>query len=439
MIAVDMKENGKGATRIIEIVVRVITDIGSEHLPVWLDLLFSRIAVQEQVLMFGKEARRNDESNNFRKLVEIIAKGGETMVRQREDFVTMLVKIDKEENENEKEEGLERVLLIVKNSLETSSQLNAWMESVDTKYPIKTGKMWTNILKSFSSNVALALGLFFTDFGTDTQFTRSMRTLATRSVENGTEENCTEAFREQLDEIESSCRELSAGFNPTPCSRALEAASVGLKGCFNKEEERYEEGEWNMIFLISLAHMILPWVMCGLGGLLVAWNTKQWRKMLVLMPVVSKIRLFIFDRQINQLRSKETSKANEEEINKLKEEKSVYEGKVTVALLLEANSESSFQFAFQTLFSLPTVILSITSYVTAQHSTSIDATIFTVRNFSILISFTTMAYSFFSIRYGVNGYFLRERKKHIYISLFVSIQGNHYKVCFMNLVFRRAY
>ena len=88
---------------------------------------------------------------------------------------------------------------------------------------------------------------------------------------------------------------------------------------------------------------------------------------------------------------------HEQKIKDLKKEKEEQSETIYLAMQIEANLESSFQFTFQTLYALPVLILSI--YSTSQMQTaSILENLFNLKTFSIEVSFVSMAYSFVRIR-----------------------------------------
>ena len=71
-----------------------------------------------------------------------------------------------------------------------------------------------------------------------------------------------------------------------------------------------------------------------------------------------------------------------------------YENIVNLSLIVEASVESSFQFFFQTVYVLPTIILSFTVV-----SGSFEWTdLFNWKTFSILLSFASFAWAFNTIR-----------------------------------------
>ena len=142
----------------------------------------------------------------------------------------------------------------------------------------------------------------------------------------------------------------------------------------------------------------MPLILCAICGFVLAKRRKQWWKIPDLLPVWAKIKMFYFDLKLNQLMSEQTSPTNEASVKELKEEIEEHQGSVTLALLIEANSESSFQFVFQTLYRLHFLIL-IWQVANKNEMRNSTLSLFDWRNFSILMSFFTMAFSCFAIRY----------------------------------------
>ena len=83
-------------------------------------------------------------------------------------------------------------------------------------------------------------------------------------------------------------------------------------------------------------------------------------------------------------------KKNTELIQELDDQKTV----TTISMILDASFESSFQFLFQGLFSLKTIIFAIMDL----HGGSLTQLV-NWKNVSILLSFLSFAFTSFNIRY----------------------------------------
>ena len=375
----------------------------------WLGSVFSALNAYDQVDLFGKEARKHSLSKPFsmvETLVKYIANGGETMVRQREDLITMLITVDEKEN-IDTDSGAARIIELLKENMESSKQLTDWIESVDSKYPLPAKTKLKRNLLSFFGNIILGFGMFMGDVGTDGLFTYSMINIYQESLINSTN-NDNKFFFTNLIKIEKTCRQIpttsfesNQPFNQTTpfneCLDNLNAASWEVMNSFHNEVDRFSDSNvWYIMFLVSLSHMIIPLVLCIICGFVLARKKKQLWKIPDLLPVWAKIRMFYYDIKLNQLMSEQKSTTNEVCIKELKKEIVEHQGSITLALLIEANSESSFQFVFQTLYRLHVLILIGQA---ANQNEIQNLSLLNLRNLSILMSFFTMAFSCFAIRY----------------------------------------
>ena len=69
---------------------------------------------------------------------------------------------------------------------------------------------------------------------------------------------------------------------------------------------------------------------------------------------------------------------------------------VNLSLIIEASVESSFQFFFQTVFALPNIVLTFTD----PYGTLSWTEMFNWKTFSIILSFVSFAWAFYTIRYS---------------------------------------
>ena len=77
-------------------------------------------------------------------------------------------------------------------------------------------------------------------------------------------------------------------------------------------------------------------------------ENKDWWKIFGTFPIVAKIRNFLLEKDLHKAM---TAPENvETSIKKYKEESDLYKQSISIALLIEASCESSFQFFFQTLY-----------------------------------------------------------------------------------------
>ena len=331
------------------------------------------------------------------------------MVLQREDLLKKMVEVDDRKNENDKENGKTRIIETLKKWLESSHLLTVWIESVENKYPMPRSTKWFKIFLSFC--IALAgIFSFVGDFGSDGFFTNSMGKLYTESLQNETlPNNCTETFQRKFDETVNSCRQISGDSGPIKCLKDLQIASVALENCYYREANRFSDSKhWSWMHDICLSHMVIPLLFCAIVGLVLACQakeTKWWMKMMMTvdtLPVVARIRRFLYERELYQLMSEKKTPENTQAIKDLEEKMKEHQKRATLAFLIEANTEAAFQFSFQSLYSLPLLILSVNAAFQDQRRSDVSLvklfSLFNWSNFSILMSFLTMAYSYYSIR-----------------------------------------
>ena len=117
--------------------------------------------------------------------------------------------------------------------------------------------------------------------------------------------------------------------------------------------------------------------------------------MLAFFPPVARIAGLIAEWKLNCYLV--NPKDNEKKIKEVKEEIAEHDETINLAMQIEANVESSFQFSYQVLYSLPMLVVAIYSTSWAQ-SSSILETILTKKSLSILLSFISIGYSFVTIR-----------------------------------------
>ena len=104
---------------------------------------------------------------------------------------------------------------------------------------------------------------------------------------------------------------------------------------------------------------------------------------------IIECKLFLNNQNIEDS-SYETRKINL--IKELEDQKTI----TTISMILEAGLESSFQFFFQGLFSLPTLVFSITSVFVGDMNMT-DLVNWNI--VSIVMSFLSFAFTSFNIRY----------------------------------------
>ena len=285
--------------------------------PHWLSLVFNGLDVDEQKKLFSRE------NKEVKKLLRHINESD--MIKEREDLITMMIDLDKQENEDP-ENGPSRVIERLKISLETSDKLTEWFDSVDAKYPMPKSRMWKETIIGFITLV-MGLGMFLTDVGTDGSFTDTMRGFQREAMVNGTESNSSKRYYQSLDDITYSCSDIS----PLDCLVKLEEALAAWHGNFDKEVNRFEDPKmWGMMFIVSIIHMIIPCVFSLLCGAVLLRRTKKWWTIVEFIPIIAKVKTYYYSLQLNQKKMMPKSTKSDEEIKMLNKKTAELEESATL-------------------------------------------------------------------------------------------------------------
>ena len=105
-----------------------------------------------------------------------------------------------------------------------------------------------------------------------------------------------------------------------------------------------------------------------------------------------EIRSFMNNKNKEDAKYEQT---NTDLIQELEDQKII----TTVSMIVEASMESSFQFLFQSLYSLPTLVI---AYLDIHEGKLSMSQLVNWKNVSIVLSFLSFALSSFNIRYMCN-------------------------------------
>ena len=122
------------------------------------------------------------------------------------------------------------------------------------------------------------------------------------------------------------------------------------------------------------------------------------------LTFVTKTYKFIYDRMLiknyswkERNNDKKSLARYETEKERILDKISAQENIVNLSKIIESSFESSFQFFFQTVFLWPTIIITVSNMELSGAVTDLLA-LFDKRTFSIVLSFATLAFSFYAIR-----------------------------------------
>ena len=257
------------------------------------------------------------------------------LVKEREELVQLLIKIDQFRYQGTEERtGSERIIIkILRAGMKPSRGLKEAIDSVQEKYPWKTGKI---VVKSAISVVMCLLGLalYASDIASDWHFYSTL---------------------DQNDKA----------------AKIATLVHIILPLAFS--------------FLVFLALLFVKFLQ---------FNCYLFFK--IPLPPFTKIHKAIIECKsfVNNKRKEEADydSTNTKLIQELEDQKNI----TTISMIIEASMESSFQFLFQGLFSLPTLVF---SFLDIHEGTLQMKDLVNWKHLSIVLSFLSFAFTSFNIRW----------------------------------------
>ena len=168
----------------------------------------------------------------------------------------------------------------------------------------------------------------------------------------------------------------------------------------NVDGIRFEDPEsWRTIAMISLAHVILSFLMPFFVFFTAIYKKKDgfckniWK---FPNPMITKYRKFMLEHQEHKLRSRSDEEERKKRILKVKKKQEKHTRFLNISLINEAAMESSFQLWFQTLYMFPIVLFFLGGESGSLKEWKQEARISI--SFSILSSFISLTYSVVYIR-----------------------------------------
>ena len=264
---------------------------------------------------------------------------------------------------------------------------------------------------------------YFEDVYTDTQFSLSLFQDFYKNFTKSTEV-CHQDFDKKLDDIIILCK---SSFSKDECLEALAVAGVTGDECFNNGQRFEDKNEWWNGGIISAIHIALPiafsvflWIMIMIDSWKKSTRVSSmpslsnfcktlcssklyencfFNLLKLPLPPLTKLRKLICVIKLFNIKTthpkddKEKTEKENLEI-KYKDELESHDNIVNTSMVVEASMESGFQFWFQTVYILPTIILSFIKI----GGNAEWADLFNWRMFSILMSFASFAWTFYTIR-----------------------------------------
>jgi len=364
------------------------------------------------------------ESNQGVSLVQYII--SQKLIQQREQLIDLQIKIDDAFHEDH-ENCEHRVIETFKIGLDSSPELDECIKSIQKRFPWSKPLMLYNIFVSVLVNIIFGWGLYGIDVYTDTQFSSSMFQDFQKNFTKSTED-CHQDFDNKLMDIFIQCKR---NFSKDKCLEALAIAEITGEECFNTGQRFEDRIEWWNGGAISAIHIALPilysillWIYTELKNNRKAKSKTRKKKttftfsfksycnslwqilnncLLSLLrlpiPPLTKLNKLICDIKlfkINAIHPKDEKEKTDKESMETDCRKDLisHDNVVNTSLVVEASVESGFQFWFQTVYILPTILLSFIRIGGDAKWTDL----FNWKMFSILMSFASFAWTFYTIR-----------------------------------------
>ena len=297
------------------------------------------------------------------------------------------------------DEALEEYKIIrkIKSMLPSSVGLRDSIRSVRDRFKWGLGMFWFMLVRSFIVEVILGTGFYFLDIYTDLQFTLY---LFGQSERNFTAEiaNCTPKFNAEFAMTKESC-EPGVNFVAYECLELVRSVALIAEECFTSDDRFEKSDDWKVVGIISACHCALPILVSIITWMFSNnWSLCNIRSLLTFpLPFVTKIYQFHYEKKLfntyTEDRRGEEGRSKFELnrgkwMNKIRNNEAV----VNLSCLIEAAIESSFQFWLQTIFFIPTVIITVTDGLVNWKD------LFSWNLASICISFGTFSYACYSAK-----------------------------------------
>ena len=349
--------------------------------------------------VFGNEQNfylKYDKAQGKETLLQSIVNKG--LVKEREEVIYVLKKVDLERYPNEQEDADYRLKKQVKKACPPSVGLRDCIQSIDEKFP------WSHLkhkFMSFLSFFIFILGTIFygLDIYTDIRFSQDM---FNNSKRNFTQEIsvCRADFEREFSSTINVCRD---HFTMTTCLNSLAVVKKIAVDCFENGKRFSDPKDWWIAGTVSVSHCALP-ILIGItiwGVFQIGQDCNLKSLMNIPLPFVTRWFKFRLEGELyrnyawsDRNKSQESQSEYESKVSECMENLDVQDQIVNLSLIIESSVEASFQFFFQTVYVLPTLILSFTDV-----SGTFDwKDLFNWKTFSIVLSFATFAWAFNVIR-----------------------------------------
>ena len=348
-------------------------------------------------LLLDKGARLDLKNSDGKSGLQMILE--KQMIGNREDILDSMMKHLKMGYDEAKEQY--KIKQKIKEMTLSSPGLRDCIESLNKRFKWGSGKFWFMLFLHFFLLIR-GLSFYVLDIFTDLQFSLHLFNQSSRNF-SYEEDACRPDFESKFQETIVNCQTNFKNFTSTKCLNLLQEAKSLGDVCFNMEQRFLDNREeWSSAGIIAALHCAMPFLVS-----LVIWIIQNNFKicsieklMNIPVPVISKIKNFYYTGKLFVVYTKDRNSdidRTEYEFRKNKWIEKIRRNEAVVNLshLIEATTEASFQFVFQTVYLMPTLFISFTAK--SQGLTN-WTDLFQWKIISILISFGTFAFTFFNIR-----------------------------------------
>ena len=259
----------------------------------FLTYVFRKLSLSDQAIFFSQENGIHHTMINQKTFLQEMAEKGDSLSKNREELIEMLIKIDNHTN-YEKQRQPDRVIEQVKEGLSTSYELTFWLNSVKSRYVLRKSAKILALCLILGSFV-LGVGLLSVDTGTDVMIYMIWSVYADQNSPF-----CHFHFPNETHYFmkEASSQKLSTG---------------KLKGCQNDTREeamRFITSEWSLLANISLFHILLNWIIFSVSFFYVNYSYDKfqgisgWIKLIfgcIFSPIATKWNVFCQNIKVTQL------------------------------------------------------------------------------------------------------------------------------------------
>ena len=326
------------------------------------------------------------------------------LIKEREEVLEIMIRIDKDKNGIEGAES--RIKEEIKGAVSSSVGLRDCIKSLSNKFPWSDTKAIFMTTISFFKEILMGWGFYTLDIVTDVLFVHDMFSLAKKNF-NQTTSECKEEFAVKFSKanVLELCDIQQFNFSGQACKDSLIDAREHTQ-CFENEQRFEDTNNWIIAGTVSTVHCFLPLIFAFFVWGFLIRAVRCGKAVLAKLPLtfVTKTYMFICQKRLHNNYAWKGRNKDKKSVARFETEKeaildqiSAQENIVNLSKIIESSFESSFQFFFQTVFLWPTIIITVSNMELFGAITDLLA-LFDKRTFSILLSFATLAFSFYAIR-----------------------------------------